>query len=290
MANILQSIALFILVYGLQCESRAADLVAYPATLKESKWADGDSFPVEITRDKKKETVTVRLYFVDCPEKNKSSKNDAQRILEQARYFGVKDANTILTYGKTAKTRTEELLSKPFTLHTSFASALGRSSSQRYYGLIQLESGEFLSTVLTREGLTRVHGKTHMLPDKSHSSIYRSKLDDLELAAAMSMKGIWSKSTPEQIVKMREDARLEIAKLAAFTANISSSVNEESPADINNAPQEILEELKGIGASTAKKIIAARPFKSVDDLERVHGIGKATVDRLRKYLICKPMK
>lgn len=51
--------------------------------------------------------------------------------------------------------------------------------------------------------------------------------------------------------------------------------------NVNTATQAELETLPGIGASRAQAIIADRPFASVDDLDRVPGIGQATLDRLR---------
>src|SRR5204863_8042432 len=43
--------------------------------------------------------------------------------------------------------------------------------------------------------------------------------------------------------------------------------------DVNTASQTELENVPGIGPSIAERIIAARPFKSADDLQRVKGIG-----------------
>ena len=51
--------------------------------------------------------------------------------------------------------------------------------------------------------------------------------------------------------------------------------------NVNTATQAELETLPGIGASRAQAIIANRPFASVDDLDRVPGIGQATLERLR---------
>ena len=57
------------------------------------------------------------------------------------------------------------------------------------------------------------------------------------------------------------------------------------PIDINRAPAEVLETLPGIGPATAAAIIDDRtrngPFATVDDLDRVSGIGPATLSRLR---------
>ncbi|MFO1023030.1 MAG: helix-hairpin-helix domain-containing protein [Planctomycetales bacterium] len=62
--------------------------------------------------------------------------------------------------------------------------------------------------------------------------------------------------------------------------------------DINRATWVEWAQLEGIGPNTARKIVADRdahgPFKSVDDLERVNGIGAKTVARLRPQLICTP--
>lgn len=57
------------------------------------------------------------------------------------------------------------------------------------------------------------------------------------------------------------------------------------PIDINRAPAEVLETLPGVGPATAAAIIDDRtrngPFSTVDDLDRVSGIGPATLSRLR---------
>ena len=51
--------------------------------------------------------------------------------------------------------------------------------------------------------------------------------------------------------------------------------------NLNTATAAELESLPGIGPSKAAAIIANRPFSSVDDLERVPGIGARTIDQLR---------
>lgn len=60
------------------------------------------------------------------------------------------------------------------------------------------------------------------------------------------------------------------------------------PVNLNTATQAELDTLKGIGPVKAKAIIDYRakngPFKSVDDLEKVSGFGKITVDKLRADL------
>lgn len=58
--------------------------------------------------------------------------------------------------------------------------------------------------------------------------------------------------------------------------------------DINEAGQDMLTHLPGIGPELASRIIAHREtaaFESVDDLEQI-GIGANTIDRLRP-LVCE---
>ena len=62
------------------------------------------------------------------------------------------------------------------------------------------------------------------------------------------------------------------------------------PVDINKADaQTLTTQLVGIGPSKAEAIIAYRnangPFRSIDDLALVKGIGQATVDKNRDRLI-----
>ncbi|MCB9778991.1 MAG: helix-hairpin-helix domain-containing protein [Alphaproteobacteria bacterium] len=60
------------------------------------------------------------------------------------------------------------------------------------------------------------------------------------------------------------------------------------PVDVNSASATALQAVPGVGESRARAIVAEReahgPFRSVDDLERVRGIGPATVDALRPFV------
>lgn len=61
--------------------------------------------------------------------------------------------------------------------------------------------------------------------------------------------------------------------------------------DINKATAKDFELLPGIGKVIAARIVDAREddgaFRTVDDLDRVHGIGKKTIENLSRYLIVK---
>ena len=71
---------------------------------------------------------------------------------------------------------------------------------------------------------------------------------------------------------------LIVITLFAFAGLANAAVN------INTATQEQLETLKGVGPAKAKEIIEYRkkngPFKSVDDLDKVKGIGQGILKKI----------
>ena len=54
--------------------------------------------------------------------------------------------------------------------------------------------------------------------------------------------------------------------------------------NINTATLTELESIPGIGESLAKLIVAQRPYTSVDDLEKVSGIGPNSLESLRPFV------
>jgi ribosomal protein S13 len=54
--------------------------------------------------------------------------------------------------------------------------------------------------------------------------------------------------------------------------------------DPNTADEEALKDLPGIGRALAEKIIASRPFSGVEDLQKIRGLGKVSLERLKPYL------
>ncbi|MGJ8655721.1 MAG: helix-hairpin-helix domain-containing protein [Akkermansiaceae bacterium] len=251
-------------------------------------WADGDSFPVHITVDGKVEEISARLYFVDCPETTSQNDNDATRLRSQARYFGVEEAVDVLAIGRAATERTRELLAEPFTVHTKFSNAMGRSRKKRVYVMITLHDDRDLAAVLVQEGLARAFGTTHYRPDGMEGHEYKSLLEDMELGAAIKKQGIWAKSDVDKLVKMRAEVRREKRELSQFVrGGVFSAVTKENPVDINNASREELMLLHGIGDGLSHQIILNRPYKEIDDLLKVKGLGATTVARLRPYLIVK---
>jgi competence ComEA-like helix-hairpin-helix protein len=77
-----------------------------------------------------------------------------------------------------------------------------------------------------------------------------------------------------------------LASLFALLAPAPSGPIEEGSrvVNINTASLKELESLPGIGPSLAELVVAGRPYRTVDDLERVKGIGPRQVENLRPLL------
>lgn len=64
-------------------------------------------------------------------------------------------------------------------------------------------------------------------------------------------------------------------------ANVSAECN-ETQIDINSASAQELDNITYVGNATALKIIASRPFSSIDDLLNVSGIGPAKLEKIKQ--------
>lgn len=80
-------------------------------------------------------------------------------------------------------------------------------------------------------------------------------------------------------------ASMLLAALLAYAGMALAVVN------INSASQKQLEELPGVGPAKAKAIIDYRkkhgPFKAVEDIKKVDGIGDATYEQIKGDLVTK---
>lgn len=75
-------------------------------------------------------------------------------------------------------------------------------------------------------------------------------------------------------------ARLLAAALAVFLlVPASHALAKTKKVNLNTATVEELEALPGVGEATAKKIVAGRPYSSVNDLEKA-GVPKSTIAKI----------
>jgi DNA uptake protein ComE-like DNA-binding protein len=270
-----------LLFLSLLCGASAQELQKFEGCrLVEAGWADGDSFSVALPDGKE---IVLRLYYVDCNETAATTETDQRRVRDQSSYFGVDEHQVTLESGRQAAEEVKKLLSKPFTVHTAFASAPGRSAKPRTYGFVTLSDGRDLGEVLVGEGLARSYGVRRNTPDGLNTEAAEAKMDDLELGAAIARRGIWAKTDPQRLVALREDRRAEDRQLReAF----GTSAGE--PIDPNTATVDEIMLLPGVGEVLAERIVEGRPYKSIADLRRVPGVGEKVFARIEDSLQIAP--
>ena len=253
-----------------------------------TEWADGDSFLVEGPDGKQ---LTLRLYGADCIEWHVSDESDARRLREQRRYFGIsgpagQSAASIQTakdFGKAAAEETARALSKPFTIHTTFADARGDGKHPRVYAFVTTAEGEDLSARLVKLGLARAFGVYRETADGTSKAELEEHFDDLELQAARLGKGIWAKTDWMALPDERRAQREEEAELAEATGDAELAAG--TKIDPNTAARDDLMRLPGVGEKTANLIIGGRPYRKIEDLDRVDGIGEGTLKKLKPFLV-----
>jgi DNA uptake protein ComE-like DNA-binding protein len=274
-------------------------LIANPAN-------DGDSFHVSVGPNE----YLFRLYFVDAPETDEMTPG---RLVQQAKYFAITVPQAI-EVGRVAKEFTRQKLSEPFTVFTHMSDAMGQSRLERFYSFVQTSEGD-LGEQLVRNGLARTYGFKAAPPGLRNSQEELAKLQQLENQARQERIGAWginagrlnahaqqpsafSSFVPEQKIRLRP-ARGESSAvvssspkpdmLSARSSPVETNkthAKEKTPLgriDINTATEKELTTVPGIGHVIAARIIAARPFRSADDLKRVSGIGDRKYVQMRPY-------
>jgi DNA uptake protein ComE-like DNA-binding protein len=268
---------------------------------------DRDSFHVSVgTRE-----YLFRLYVVDAPE---TDATNPARLIEQAKYFQITVPQAI-EVGRAAKEFTQEKLSDPFTVFTRMSDAMGQSRIERFYAFVQTKDGD-LGEQLVRNGLARNYGFKAVPPGLKNSRVELEKLQQLEDEARQEKIGGWganagrlnarlqkpasfsvfvaAKNGPPHAVRLA-NSPLPISAIPAPSPVIATakpvetkkSHAKEAPElgriDINAATEKELRSVPGIGPVMATRIIAARPFRSADDLKKVNGIGDKNYTKIRPY-------
>jgi len=244
---------------------------------------DGDSFHV---RAHGREYI-FRLYFVDSPETDDSLPD---RVAEQSRYFGTTTPQT-LQIGLEAENFTRQQLAQPFTVRTCKQDARGRSRLKRYFAFVQTGNAD-LGEQLVANGLARVYGAANEAPEMNTPEVEWRKLEQFERGAKEQKIGGWGINNGRLDIRAAVqpvtsadyfDAFFHSGKTPSAAQTTSASTTPGAKVDVNTASIEALQNIPGVGPAMAKRIIAARPFKTADDLSKVKGIGKAKYQKLRPY-------
>jgi competence ComEA-like helix-hairpin-helix protein len=265
---------------------------------------DGDSFHVSVGT---KEYI-FRLYMVDAPETDALT---PARLVEQAKYFEITVPQAI-EVGEAAKEFTRQKLSEPFTVFTHMSDAMGRSRIERFYAFVQTREGD-LGEQLIRNGLARNYGYKAVPPGLKNSRAELERLQQLEDEARAEKIGGWGVSAGRlnvhtqkpvsfSVFVAEKNARAQTLPLSntppatsvfrTSATAVGSAEPQKSHAkekiergriDINTATEKELKMIPGVGPVMASRIIAARPFRSADDLKKVNGIGDKKYAKMRPY-------
>lgn len=113
----------------------------------------------------------------------------------------------------------------------------------------------------------------------------------LYVGGAVANPGIYPWQEGDSLQTVLLDAGIESdADLGHIEIHIPREGEKESPQkiDINRAESWLLEALPGIGEVLAQRIVDYRsengPFRTVEDLLKVNGIGSATLEQIRDFI------
>jgi competence ComEA-like helix-hairpin-helix protein len=212
-------------------------------------------------------------------------------LIEQAKYFSMTVPQAI-EVGRAATAFTREKLSEPFTVFTHMSDAMGQSRLERFYAFVQTKDGD-LGEQLVRSGLARIYGFKAAPPGSRNLRAEIEKLQQFENQARQEEIGAWGINAGRSPAPESSPAiHFSTPKPGASKPSVGtpksnrSHPKEKTPLgriDINTATEKELTTVPGIGHVMAARIIAARPFKSADDLKKVSGIGDKKYEEMRPY-------
>src|SRR5258706_6753040 len=84
-------------------------------------------------------------------------------------------------------------------------------------------------------------------------------------------------------VRLAALAATTLGLVLALLVSTAAAAKTTAKVDLNTASEKELESLKGVGTATAKKIVAGRPYASVDELTKA-GLTSKKVDALRPFV------
>lgn len=115
------------------------------------------------------------------------------------------------------------------------------------------------------------------LPLGRSAEKYITTIRDIEAVAGLDFFSQW----PDGLEDELESIEAEVWALSPREIDRPLGID---PININAASADDLMRLPGIGESFAERIIAGRPYESVDSILEVRGIGEILLSRIREYI------
>jgi DNA uptake protein ComE-like DNA-binding protein len=123
--------------------------------------------------------------------------------------------------------------------------------------------------------------------DLEKAGVPKSTIDKIKSQVTVSKssaKSTKTESATSSSSKASETKSGEKTKESKTAEKTEKSSKEKAPAasgpvNLNTATEKELEDLPGVGPATAKKIVAGRPYSSVDDLAKA-GVSKSTIGKI----------
>lgn len=108
------------------------------------------------------------------------------------------------------------------------------------------------------------------------------------LMSALIVPAVSAAQTVEELQSRVAKLETENAALRKEIAELRQTSAPTAPVNVNSATRQELEKVPGIGRTLAERIIAGRPWKSVDDLKNVEGLGAKTLEMAKPSLTVGP--
>lgn len=116
-------------------------------------------------------------------------------------------------------------------------------------------------------------------------------LDSANKAAAKQADGMYASGSSDSgtIDEFRSSQSRSAYRANGHSLSTNAGVLSKGSVNINTASAAQLERLPGVGPATAQAIIkrrTTRPFKHIDDLMDIRGIGPKKFEKMRGFVVC----
>src|SRR6266540_1590612 len=117
-------------------------------------------------------------------------------------------------------------------------------------------------------------------PYSSASGLSKAGVPESTIAKLRGLVKAGRTTREEKKKEEKAVAKTEKREVKEKKKSEKAAIKSGEKVDLNSASQGELEALPGVGAATAKKIMANRPYSSLADLKRA-GVSASTIDKIR---------